>query len=182
MATFFTGDLHLDHFNVTKFCPLTRPFHTKEQMNESMIDHWNSIVKPEDDIIHNGDFCFSGPKRCEAFLERLNGRKHFILGNHDFHNKKVFERHCETVTPYMTFKHNKTRIVVCHFPIHFWHSMEHGSLMAFGHMHGSYQPEGRSMDVGFDNLGRIISLEEFVSIMMERPIRSRKEECKDGGY
>ena len=53
------------------------------KMNEVMIKNWNSVVKPEDTIYHLGDFALTSAKRCEYFINRLNGYKILILGNHD---------------------------------------------------------------------------------------------------
>ena len=53
---FYTADLHLGHANIIKYC--NRPFKDVDQMNETLIRNWNSRVKPEDTVIHNGDFCF----------------------------------------------------------------------------------------------------------------------------
>ena len=180
MTEFICSDFHFDHWNVTKFCPETRPFQTKDEMNDYLIKHWNQTVEPQDTVYYLGDFCFSGNKRCEYFLSQLNGKIHMIMGNHDFHNKNVFEKYCETVTCYMTFKRNKTRVVLCHFPITYWHSMENGAIHAFGHTHGDFHPEGRCMDVGFDNTRKILNLnDEFIPMMLERPINQRRE-LKDG--
>ena len=175
MTEFITSDFHYCHYNVTKFCPNTRPFETKDEMDEYLIKHWNQIISPQDTVYYLGDFCFSGNKECERIISRLNGKIHMIMGNHDFHNKNVFEKYCESVTCYMTFKKNKTRVVLCHFPITFWHSMEHGSICLFGHMHGDYHPEGRTFDVGYDNLGEIVTLDWAIEKAKEHPIEQRRE-------
>ena len=49
---FFTSDTHFDHANVIKYC--NRPFRNKHEMNEAMIQNWNSVVKPGDTIIASG--------------------------------------------------------------------------------------------------------------------------------
>ena len=78
---FFTSDLHLNHFNILKFC--NRPFNSVEEMDEALIKNWNDTV-PEDGIVFIlGDFCFGGFPAWEYYVSRLNGVKYLIKGNHD---------------------------------------------------------------------------------------------------
>lgn len=39
---FFTSDFHAKHENIIKFCD--RPWTNKEEMTESLIENWNSII------------------------------------------------------------------------------------------------------------------------------------------
>ena len=43
---FWTSDTHFGHGNVIKYC--SRPFSSVEEMNEVMINNFNSRVKEED--------------------------------------------------------------------------------------------------------------------------------------
>jgi len=91
---FITSDLHLGHFNIIEYTK--RPFKTLEEMNGEIIRRWNERVKPNDTIIHLGDFCFKnspGGKEGEGqginalyYMSRLNGNKVFVKGNHDRNN------------------------------------------------------------------------------------------------
>jgi len=83
------SDTHFLHRNILTFADadgnLIRGdrFSSCEEMNEYMIEQWNSSVAPSDTIYHLGDVSI-GPK--EDFLKiwkRLNGKKHLIAGNHD---------------------------------------------------------------------------------------------------
>ena len=42
---FFTSDTHFNHTNIIRYCD--RPFRSTDEMNEKMIDNWNSAVGPE---------------------------------------------------------------------------------------------------------------------------------------
>ena len=57
-------------------------------MNEKLIENWNSVVGPNDYIFHLGDFCFGGSQAWDYCLNRLNGHKILILGNHEMKNLK----------------------------------------------------------------------------------------------
>lgn len=78
---FFTSDHHFGHKLIIDF--ESRPFTDVEQMNEVMIENWNSVVKPEDKVFHLGDFSFLNKEATRAIVKRLHGYKILILGNHD---------------------------------------------------------------------------------------------------
>ena len=69
--TFFTSDTHFYHSNIIRFC--NRPFANVEQMNESMIRNWNSVVGQDDEVFHLEDFCLGGSAEWAKILDRLNG-------------------------------------------------------------------------------------------------------------
>jgi calcineurin-like phosphoesterase family protein len=54
-----------------------------EEMNEHMIEQWNSVVKPQDRVIHLGDVFFGPKEEFVPIWNRLNGTKELIVGNHD---------------------------------------------------------------------------------------------------
>lgn len=79
---FYISDLHFGHNNVIKFD--NRPFKTTEEMNETLINNWNSRVKPGDTVYVLGDFSmYLTPVEAIDILRRLNGNIHLIKGNHD---------------------------------------------------------------------------------------------------
>ena len=79
---FFTSDLHFGHEGIIRMC--NRPFQTLEEMDETLIKNWNSLAKPKDKVYVLGDFFmyYKKPKLREI-LNRLNGTKILIKGNHD---------------------------------------------------------------------------------------------------
>ncbi|NLR10519.1 MULTISPECIES: metallophosphoesterase family protein [Lactobacillaceae] len=88
---YFTSDTHFFHkdlLGMNDFAP--RPFATVEEMNQTIIDHWNARVTPTDTVYHLGDIAlyFTRPavKSDEAVanvLSQLNGHLELIKGNHD---------------------------------------------------------------------------------------------------
>jgi len=52
-------------------------------MDETIIENWNSVVKPEDTVYHLGDIALGPISESLAKVARLNGHKIAILGNHD---------------------------------------------------------------------------------------------------
>lgn len=80
---FVTADLHLGHKNIIKYCD--RPFENEDDMNNAIIENWNSVVKHDDIVYHLGDFCFYKIK-AKQWEAVLNGTIIHILGNHDKNN------------------------------------------------------------------------------------------------
>jgi calcineurin-like phosphoesterase family protein len=83
---FYISDTHFGHagtwerFKNPDGTPL-RPFTSTEEMDEKMIENWNSVVKEHDTVYHCGDVVI-GKKHLEK-IRRLNGKKKLIMGNHD---------------------------------------------------------------------------------------------------
>ena len=79
---FFTSDTHFNHFNICKYCH--RPFTSRSEMNEALIDNWNSKVPENGIVIHCGDFMLAkDTKEYFPFLKKLNGNIILVRGNHD---------------------------------------------------------------------------------------------------
>lgn len=167
MTTYFTSDLHFWHRNILKFSPKYRPYETVEEMNEDLIKIWNQTVKSTDTVYHLGDFCFRGAEATNKIIARLNGTIHFIEGNHD----KVIVQNAEIPsTPYKQIVINKQKIVLFHFPISSWNGMHRGYWHLHGHCHGNFEGKGKMLDVGWDNLGKLISFEEIKRILDKKEI------------
>lgn len=85
----FSSDLHLDHVNILNFVNYdgdkVRPeFNNVEEMNETIIERHNNLVRPNDKYYCLGDVIFGfNQHKAESILSRLNGKKRLILGNHD---------------------------------------------------------------------------------------------------
>lgn len=77
----FTSDLHFFHRNIIKCC--NRPYNTIEEMNEALINNWNSVVKDDDIIFNLGDFAFASKSKWKEIIEQLKGKHYLILGNHE---------------------------------------------------------------------------------------------------
>lgn len=162
----FTSDQHFGHDNVIKHCD--RPFDSIEEMNESLIDNFNSVVKMGDTVWHIGDFAFpirvkgkeNQTKYVESIWRRLNGNHEFIEGNHD-QWVKLFEKfniqipnltmHGRAHSLKLKIDGEKHLIELNHYAHAIWNKSHYGSWHLHGHSHGSYNPPyGKIMDVGVD--------------------------------
>lgn len=177
MSTFFTSDTHFGHANIIKYC--NRPFSSVEEMDEQLITNWNSKVTPNDIIYHLGDFAFYPPEKITDLLDRLNGTKVFIPGNHDKNlvkaitNTPKLDRFLDNplLEVTLTSDDEKIKFVLCHYAMRVWNGSHWGSIHLYGHSHGSLQEdiESRSMDVGVDtNNYTPYSLEDILAYMYKR--------------
>jgi len=64
----------------------TRPFHTLDEMNDTIVNNINSTVPENATAICLGDWSFGGIENIWEFRKRINCKDiHLILGNHDHH-------------------------------------------------------------------------------------------------
>ena len=72
---FFISDTHFGHAGMMKLC--ARPFDSVAEMDRHMIECWNAVVQPGDEVWHLGDFVYRGDAdHAEKIFAKLNGRKH----------------------------------------------------------------------------------------------------------
>lgn len=84
------SDTHFNHANILKFTDsktgkLIRGerFSSTTEMDEFMIERWNSRVKPGDKVYHLGDVFFGDKEYFQRLWPKLHGQKRLIVGNHD---------------------------------------------------------------------------------------------------
>lgn len=162
---FITSDLHFWHKGVLGFCPDTRPYENVEDMNQSLIEHWNSKIGKDDVVFSLGDFCFKAKQATQEIIDQLNGHIVWIRGNHCY---KVFNQLGIPTYDYLEVRYDGVKVCMMHFPISCWNQQGSNSVMLYGHCHGSYEGIGKTVDVGWDNWGRIISLDEAVNYCLSK--------------
>ena len=83
---YFISDTHFYHYNIIQYC--NRPFDNIEEMNNRMIESWNSVVTQDDTVYFLGDFGFGDKEKLSNICTQLNGAKIMLRGNHDFRRGK----------------------------------------------------------------------------------------------
>lgn len=68
---YFTADTHFGHESVIRFC--SRPYATAAEMDEALMENWNSRVKGNDTVFILGDLFFRSDNAGEI-LRRLKGK------------------------------------------------------------------------------------------------------------
>ena len=161
METFWSSDIHFGHKNIITYCD--RPFSDVDEMNECLIQNWNSTVGLTDEVWFLGDFSMGRKSDSVRYFRALNGKKHLVQGNHD--GKETLNLPWESVSQLKEVTVSNHKFVMCHFPLEVWNRSHHGVLHLHGHSHGSLQRViPRRMDVGVDCHPeyRPFSLEEVV--------------------
>jgi calcineurin-like phosphoesterase family protein len=155
----------LTHFNHAGILAFRPQYKTVREMNDGLIERWNSVVRQKDTIYHLGDFAFSvgawGDDLDGIFL-RLNGHKHLLVGNHDEKNKKVLRLPWESVEMLRSKLkgENGERATLCHYPLESWRGSWNGSLMLHGHCHGNLKRKlPHRFDVGVECFDTPVRLE-----------------------
>lgn len=97
-----------------------RGFNNVEEMNEAIVERWNSVVKPDDEVYHLGDFALNDIDAAIPYINRLNGTIRWIIGNHDTEKKigKIIEE-CPAVWEVgwaYQVKFGKHSIYMSHYP------------------------------------------------------------------
>ncbi|MGD1848867.1 MAG: metallophosphoesterase [Salibacteraceae bacterium] len=153
---FFTSDHHFGHANIIKFC--NRPFETVEEMNQALIERWNEKVRKNDHVYHIGDFGITYKEKLEAILQRLNGKKYLIAGNHEGAAKQL-PNYFEWIKDYYELKvkdpdlkNGVQRIILFHYAMRVWRSDFRGTWQLYGHSHGNLpdKEDRLAIDVGVD--------------------------------
>ena len=150
MRTWFTADTHFGHANIIKFCG--RPFKDVDEMDRTLIEVWNAVVRPEDTVWHLGDFAFRSTKDPEAYLRRLHGTKHLVVGNHDGEASRSAPS-WGSVQDMAHVSIDGHRVTLCHYAMRVWPRSHHGALHFYGHSHGNLPGDSQSCDVGMDCWG-----------------------------
>ncbi|SUP41116.1 metallophosphoesterase [Veillonella criceti] len=163
---YFTSDLHLGHANAIRLSK--RPFQSLEEMNETIINNYNSVVHANDIVYILGDLTFRLPiEEANSIIKRLKGTKILIRGNHDKeYNTALFE----DILDFTTFRYNHVVFSMIHYPMMEWlHSRHNRGINLHGHIHsdGSYNERNVAngilrYDVGVDSHNYYpISLDEI---------------------
>jgi len=81
MSVFLTSDLHFGHERIIEMCD--RPFGSVDEMNEALIANHNNLVNPMDTVYFLGDVAMGKIADSLPLVDRMNGVKILIAGNHD---------------------------------------------------------------------------------------------------
>jgi len=98
---FVTSDQHFGHANIIKYC--NRPFRDIDEMNSVMLNSWNNMIRPHDNVYFLGDLVYGKSSGMDYWRRKLNGRIRFIRGNHDESNHIPFIEAATLVTDDISF-------------------------------------------------------------------------------
>jgi len=193
MARLFTSDTHFRHRNVIKYC--NRPWDNTAEMDEAIIEQWNSQVGPDDEVYHLGDVGIGkGMALKEDLIKRLNGKKHLVLGNHDamfntlHKNPDCVETHAKVANKYLKagwcsvdiikylMLKDGTHVVMTHLPPdngidnrYSQYKVKNNPNFNYlhGHLHAHYLKKNNMHDMAFDGNLRLYTEDEVIAIIKD---------------
>ncbi len=148
MTVWFTSDTHFGHANIIRYSE--RPFGGVDEMDRVLAARWNEVVRPDDTVWHLGDVVFRNDRPATEYLERLNGEKHLVWGNHDATEVRSW-RGWASSQAYAEIKVEGMRLMLFHYAMRVWNRSHHGAVHLYGHSHNSLSGDSQCCDVGVDN-------------------------------
>ena len=110
------SDTHFNHNQSFLYEP--RGFVSVKEMNESIIERWNSLVKPEDTVYHLGDVIMGDLDAGLQFVKSLNGHIKLALGNHDTPQRvAAFSEFFDEIQFGYRLKVGKKVLYLSHYPM-----------------------------------------------------------------
>lgn len=106
-----------------------RSFKSVEEMDETLVDNWNRVVRPQDRVYHLGDVVMH--RRCLPIMGRLHGRKKLVRGNHDLFKLSDYTPYFEDVYGCYLLKD----IILTHIPVHAQQLTARFGTNVHGHLH-----------------------------------------------
>lgn len=116
---------------------IVRGFKSVKEMNEKIIENWNSRVKDLDEVYIIGDFSNGSKEETLEILKRLKGQKYLIVGNYDqiITKNKELRRYFEKIDNYMEIYDEESKIIMCHYPLLWYDKTKNTDYMFHGHIH-----------------------------------------------
>lgn len=147
--TFFTADWHLGE---TRLELLHRPFDDAQQAIDVMVANHNKVVHANDRVIVNGDVLYKDADVALylPMIERFNGRKTLIRGNHDRHiTDEQFKPYFEQIVA----EGSGLELDVASLNCYVTHYPTGGKVSKFnlvGHIHSAWKVQLNMLNVGVD--------------------------------
>ena len=159
---FLISDTHFGHTNILSFLKKDgtklRHFNSVEEMDETLINNWNSVVSKEDKVYHLGDVNFCSFTKLKEIFDRLNGTKVLIKGNHD--DKLTLNQFSQLFKDVRAY-HILDKYILSHIPIH-PESLYRWKANIHGHLHNNIIDDPRYINVSVERINYTpISFEEI---------------------
>lgn len=141
-----TSDTHFNHENILNFKDSkgnpVRTFGSVKEMNEALVENWNSVVKQGDKVYHLGDVFFGPKDEFKKLWPKLNGSKRLIVGNHDDIKFLSSGGFFQKVSMWRVF--SEFGLLLTHTPQHqsALTGKRNGLLNVHGHIHQNPSPDG----------------------------------------
>jgi len=144
---FVVSDHHFYHKNIMVY--ENRPFDDLEHMTKELIKRHNSVVKKDDVVFFLGDISFTNKEKTKEIIEKMNGYKILIMGNHDRRNRNWhLDVGFSEVIKYPIIV--KGYYILSHEPVYLNDKMPYVNI--HGHMHGKSMSGGNYVNVSVEQI------------------------------
>ena len=112
-----TSDPHFCHNREFLYAP--RGFSNVYEMNEAIVERWNSVVGIDDDVYCLGDIMLNDNEQGIKLLKSLKGNIHIVLGNHDTDTRIDLYSNCWNVVEIelaIKMKYKGYHFFLSHYP------------------------------------------------------------------
>ena len=167
-----TSDLHLCHDKDFIWAP--RGFKSVWEMNDTIIENWNKVVAPDDEVYVLGDLMLKDLETGRKLLSQLKGNIHVVLGNHDTDTRIDIYNHLHNVVSVSyaeRIKYKKFTFFMCHYPMYVGNYSGKSMWCLSGHTHSKeiFQKEfpqnyNVALDAHYNNL---VSLDKVIEDINE---------------
>lgn len=150
------GDLHLGSESMFERI-YSKDFKTIEDYHEALVRNVNKKVHKKDVLLFLGDL---GYREHFEIIERMNGYKILIMGNHDTYSTDTYYKYFDEVYNHPLFI--TPRMVFSHIPI----PVEEGVLNIHGHTHKIDLRSKNHFNLCPENLGYIpYTIKQFTRLL-----------------
>ena len=142
MRNFYISDTHFGHENIVRHDSNNggRKFASIEEHDNLIIENWNKVVTPQDNVYILGDFSWLYARETEEIIKKLNGAKFLIKGNHDRWAKDgACKKLFQGIYDIKQIEDNGKQLILCHFPIMMYTGQHRGVYHLYGHTHNSLE-------------------------------------------
>jgi len=134
--THYYSDPHFGHKGVCEFLrndgvTKMRPWDSYEEMDDELVYRYNQQVGPKDLVWFAGDVVIN--RRALPTLERLNGRKKLVAGNHDIFKLEDYMKYFEDIKG--VYVNTASGFVLSHVPLHPSCISQRWRVNVHGHTH-----------------------------------------------
>lgn len=154
---FITSDLHFGHHNICGpegFCSTRRHFSDAEEMNQTIIENWNKVVKKDSVVYVLGDISMNmKPRDLVELVSQLKGQLYFVKGNHDSSrilNALNKEDRFSIIPMGAIIKRNGIQYYLTHYPLGLGEGRR-GIRNLCGHIHEQTAYDSNVLNVGIDS-------------------------------
>lgn len=141
MKLFLTGNLQFGRPSAIK--QFKRPFSSVGEMDETLVQNWNSVVGEKDVVYVLGNFAWD-PTTAEEMLNKLNGLIVILPGEIDeplieLSEKGIMPSNSKLIEP--IFSSYSDKLTVAYWPLMEWPNKKDGHYLFFGYPNQKYKTD-----------------------------------------